>query len=67
MLGFAFSNEMEVVHYVAKIVPVLCLSFMVDGFLGVLCGKLSTLNLINEKNMVKKNSTKGGQKFFIGY
>lgn len=47
MLGFAFSNEMEVVHYVAKIVPVLCLSFMVDGFLGVLCGKLSTLNVIN--------------------
>ncbi|KAL5123023.1 Protein DETOXIFICATION 9 [Glycine soja] len=38
VLGFAFSNEMEVVHYVAKIVPVLCLSFMVDGFLGVLCG-----------------------------
>lgn len=47
MLGFAFSNEMEVVHSVAKIVPVLCLSFSVDGFLGVLCGKFFTLTVIN--------------------
>ncbi|TKY64824.1 MATE efflux family protein 6 [Spatholobus suberectus] len=38
VLGFAFSNEMEVVHSVAKIVPLLCLSVSVDVFLGVLCG-----------------------------
>ncbi|KAJ1443213.1 Multi antimicrobial extrusion protein [Sesbania bispinosa] len=38
VLGFAFSNEMEVVHSVAKIVPLLCLSVSVDSLLGVLCG-----------------------------
>lgn len=38
VLGFAFSNDLEVVHSVAKIVPLLCLSVCVDSFLGVLSG-----------------------------
>ncbi|KAK7272980.1 hypothetical protein RIF29_14025 [Crotalaria pallida] len=38
VLGFAFSNELEVVHYVAKIIPLLCLTVSVDSLLGVLCG-----------------------------
>ncbi|RDX99661.1 Protein DETOXIFICATION 9, partial [Mucuna pruriens] len=38
VLGFAFSNDMEVVHSVATIIPLLCLSVSVDAFLGVLCG-----------------------------
>ncbi|MED6142993.1 hypothetical protein PIB30_002817 [Stylosanthes scabra] len=38
VLGYAFSNEIEVVHYVAKIVPLLCLSVSVDSFLGILSG-----------------------------
>ncbi|XP_061338360.1 protein DETOXIFICATION 9-like isoform X2 [Gastrolobium bilobum] len=38
VLGLAFSNEMEVVNSVAKIVPLLCLSVSVDSLLGVLCG-----------------------------
>ncbi|XP_027351746.1 protein DETOXIFICATION 3-like [Abrus precatorius] len=38
VLGYAFSNEVEVIHSVAKIVPLLCVSVSVDSFLGVLCG-----------------------------
>ncbi|KAI4352158.1 hypothetical protein L6164_006436 [Bauhinia variegata] len=38
ILGYAFSNEKEVVDYVANIVPLLCLSVSVDSLLGVLSG-----------------------------
>ncbi|KAI4346937.1 hypothetical protein L6164_007800 [Bauhinia variegata] len=38
IIGYAFSNEKEVVDYVAKIVPLLCLSVSVDSLLGVLSG-----------------------------
>ncbi|KAK4490547.1 hypothetical protein RD792_001229 [Penstemon davidsonii] len=38
ILGYAFSDEMEVVDYVNKIAPFLCLGVLMDGFEGVLCG-----------------------------
>lgn len=38
VLGYAYTNEKEVVDYVAKIVPLLCLSVSVDSLLGVLSG-----------------------------
>ncbi|KAK7340922.1 hypothetical protein VNO77_21640 [Canavalia gladiata] len=38
-IGAEVSNEMEIVHYVTNILPLLCLSVSVDGFRGILCGK----------------------------
>ncbi|KAI4352162.1 hypothetical protein L6164_006440 [Bauhinia variegata] len=37
-LGYAFSDEKEVVDYVADIIPLLCLSVGVDSVLVILCG-----------------------------
>ncbi|WZZ71099.1 hypothetical protein YC2023_082469 [Brassica napus] len=38
IIGYAFSNSKEVVDYVADISPLLCLSFILDGFTAVLNG-----------------------------
>ncbi|CAA7023690.1 unnamed protein product [Microthlaspi erraticum] len=38
IIGYAFSNSKEVVDYVADIYPLLCLSFILDGFTVVLNG-----------------------------
>lgn len=38
VLGYAFSNEKEVVDYVSQMVPLLCLSITTDSLLGVLSG-----------------------------
>uniref|UniRef100_A0A2N9F6A4 Polysaccharide biosynthesis protein C-terminal domain-containing protein n=1 Tax=Fagus sylvatica TaxID=28930 RepID=A0A2N9F6A4_FAGSY len=38
VLGYAYSNEEEVVSYVSKMVPLLCLRVSVDSLLGVLSG-----------------------------
>ncbi|KAL3844908.1 hypothetical protein ACJIZ3_002311 [Penstemon smallii] len=38
ILGYAFSDEMEVVDYVNKIAPLLCLCVLMDGFEAVLSG-----------------------------
>ncbi|KAL1194289.1 Protein DETOXIFICATION 1 [Cardamine amara subsp. amara] len=37
-VGYAFSNSKEVVEYVADLSPLLCLSFILDGFTAVLNG-----------------------------
>jgi MATE family multidrug resistance protein len=42
VMGYAYSNEKEVVEYVAKMVPLLCLSVSVDSLLGVLSGYFLT-------------------------
>ncbi|CAN7063842.1 unnamed protein product [Brassica oleracea var. botrytis] len=38
IVGYAFSNSNEVVDYVAELSPLLCLSFILDGFTAVLNG-----------------------------
>ncbi|XP_010466967.1 PREDICTED: protein DETOXIFICATION 1 [Camelina sativa] len=38
IIGYAFSNSKEVVDYVADLSPLLCLSFILDGFTAVLNG-----------------------------
>lgn len=38
VLGYAFSNEKEVVDYVAQMVPLLCFSITSDSLLAVLSG-----------------------------
>ncbi|XP_010514270.1 PREDICTED: protein DETOXIFICATION 2 [Camelina sativa] len=38
IVGYAFSNSEEVVDYVADISPLLCLSFILDGFTAILNG-----------------------------
>ncbi|KAG7583360.1 Multi antimicrobial extrusion protein [Arabidopsis suecica] len=38
IVGYAFSNSKEVVDYVADISPLLCLSFILDGFTAILNG-----------------------------
>lgn len=38
--GYAFSNEKEVVTYVAEITPILCISIIMDGTQAVLSGYL---------------------------
>ncbi|KAL9298800.1 putative multi antimicrobial extrusion protein [Arabidopsis thaliana] len=38
IIGYTFSNSKEVVDYVADISPLLCLSFILDGFTAVLNG-----------------------------
>ncbi|RID48295.1 hypothetical protein BRARA_I04816 [Brassica rapa] len=38
IIGYAFSNSNEVVDYVADLSPLLCLSFILDGFTAVLNG-----------------------------
>uniref|UniRef100_A0A1J3I3Q6 Protein DETOXIFICATION n=1 Tax=Noccaea caerulescens TaxID=107243 RepID=A0A1J3I3Q6_NOCCA len=38
IFGYAFSNSKEVVDYVTEISPLLCLSFIVDGFSAILGG-----------------------------
>ena len=39
VLGYSYSNEQEVVDYVAEMVPLLCLSVSADSLLGVLSGE----------------------------
>ncbi|RDX99653.1 Protein DETOXIFICATION 8, partial [Mucuna pruriens] len=47
-------NDMEVVHSVAKIIPLLCLSINVDAFLGVLCVRFIVLScVLNESGIVR--------------
>ncbi|XP_010466974.1 PREDICTED: protein DETOXIFICATION 2 [Camelina sativa] len=38
IVGYAFSNSEEVVDYMADISPLLCLSFILDGFTAILNG-----------------------------
>lgn len=40
VLGYAYSNEKEVVDYVAEMVPLLCLSIGADSLIGILSGEL---------------------------
>ncbi|KAJ4749342.1 Protein DETOXIFICATION [Rhynchospora pubera] len=38
ILGYAYSNDEEVVSYVSKLVPLVCISVITDGLQGVLSG-----------------------------
>ncbi|KAL0732968.1 hypothetical protein Bca4012_009178 [Brassica carinata] len=38
IIGYAFTNSKEVVDYVADLSPLLCLSFILDGFTAILNG-----------------------------
>jgi len=38
ILGYAYSNDEEVVHYVEDIVPIVCWSFTADSLVGALSG-----------------------------
>ncbi|RZC81523.1 hypothetical protein C5167_044108 [Papaver somniferum] len=38
VMGYAYSNEKEVVHYVTEMVPFICLSVIMDNLQGVLSG-----------------------------
>lgn len=47
VLGHAYSNEKEVVDYVTQMVPLLCLSIIIDSLLGVLAGKFLLFYQLN--------------------
>ena len=38
LFGYIFSNEKEVVDYVASMAPLVCVSVILDGMQGVLTG-----------------------------
>lgn len=38
IVGYAYSNEEEVAHYVTKMVPLVCISVILDNLQGVLSG-----------------------------
>ena len=38
VLGYAYSNEKEVINYVSNMVPLICLTVITDGMQGVLAG-----------------------------
>ncbi|XP_073007057.1 protein DETOXIFICATION 14-like isoform X1 [Typha latifolia] len=38
IVGYAYSNEMEVINYVTKMVPLVCISVITDSLQGVLSG-----------------------------
>ncbi|KAF6161378.1 hypothetical protein GIB67_009257, partial [Kingdonia uniflora] len=38
ILGYAFSNEKEVVDYVTRMTPLICISVIIDNLKGVLSG-----------------------------
>lgn len=39
ILGYAYSNDKEVVDYVAEMVPLLCVSVSADSIIGALSGE----------------------------
>jgi MATE family multidrug resistance protein len=45
--GYAYSSEKEVVTYIARMFPILALSFLVDGLNGSLSGKPLSENEFN--------------------
>ncbi|XP_028785538.1 protein DETOXIFICATION 9-like [Neltuma alba] len=38
ILGYAYSSDLEVINYVAEMVPLLCISVSADSLAGILCG-----------------------------
>ena len=50
ILGYAYSNDLEVINYVAQIVPLLCLSVSSDSLAGILCGKFLFIDGITYKS-----------------
>lgn len=48
VFGYTFSNEKEVVDYVTKMAPLVCLSVILDTFQGVLAGITQPLCIIGE-------------------
>lgn len=38
ILGYAYSNDEQVVNYIAKMVPLLCVSVSADSLIGALSG-----------------------------
>ncbi|OMO55609.1 Multi antimicrobial extrusion protein [Corchorus capsularis] len=38
VFGYAYSNELDVVNKVTDMIPLMCLSFIMDGLHGVACG-----------------------------
>lgn len=48
ILGYAFSDEKEVINYVTEMAPLICISIIIDSLHGVLSGYL--LNLVVDKN-----------------
>lgn len=41
--GYLFSNEQKVVNYIAEMIPLLCISLLVDSLQAVLSGKFLDL------------------------
>ena len=39
VLGYLFSNEKQVVNYVAEMIPLLCISVLMDSLQAVLSGQ----------------------------
>lgn len=42
VFGYTFSNEKEVVDYVTRMAPLVCLSVILDSIQGVLSGKIDS-------------------------
>jgi multidrug resistance protein, MATE family len=38
ILGYAYSNEEDIISYVSKMVPLVCISVITDGLQGILSG-----------------------------
>lgn len=50
VLGYAFSDEKEVVFYVKEMVPFLCMSIIVDSLQAVLSGDVSMIKICYFQN-----------------
>lgn len=49
ILGYAFSNEMDVVNYVKDMTPFFCVSIIMDSLQAVLSGNLSQVSLFSSR------------------
>lgn len=55
VLGYAYSNEKEVVDYVAEMVPLLCLCVSADSLIGVLSGEFVRVHTPNFRTTFQFN------------
>ena len=45
VLGYAYSNEKELVHYIGVMTPLICLSIFMDSIQAVLSGQLLHISI----------------------
>lgn len=46
IFGYIFTNEKEVVDYVTKIAPLLCINIIMDSLQGTLSGNITSFHVL---------------------